>query len=110
MGERRYGNHGTNKTGPTSRGSVLVEMGALVRAIPRAGAPAADVAAWYERKARLLEHIAEDGGSGSADAARLARQAHRRAAELGGAHRVSAAGNLASRDMQSADMGAGGLR
>ncbi|MHA6629151.1 hypothetical protein ACU61A_27265 [Pseudonocardia sichuanensis] len=62
--------------------SVLVEIGEVVRATPRPGAQPVEVAAWYQRKARLLEHIAVDGGTGAAGAVECARQARRRAAEL----------------------------
>jgi len=63
-------------------GSVLVEMGELVRATPQLGAPAVQVAAWYERKAQLLDHIARSGDSGSSRIAALARQVHQHAARL----------------------------
>ncbi|WP_156994065.1 hypothetical protein [Pseudonocardia acaciae] len=73
---------------------VLAEIGALMRSAPRPSAPAGDVAAWYERKAELLEHVAADlldrgpvmGDAGS-DAARFvleAGRARRRASALSG--------------------------
>lgn len=62
---------------------VLVEMGQVLRSTPRADAPAVVVAAWYERKAELFEHVARDTYGPEADtAAALARQAHQHAAEL----------------------------
>jgi hypothetical protein len=63
-------------------GSVLVEIGEVVRATPRPGANPVEVACWYRRKAMLLEHIAAEGGAGEAGAVVAARQARQRAAEL----------------------------
>jgi hypothetical protein len=62
--------------------SVLVEIGDVVRATPRPGAQAVEIARWYRRKAQLLEHVAAEGGDGAASAVEVARQARRRAAEL----------------------------
>jgi len=62
---------------------VLVEIGALLRATPGPDAPAVVVAAWYERKAELFEHVARwEYGPEAKDAAALAEQAHRHANEL----------------------------
>jgi hypothetical protein len=63
-------------------GSVLVEMGALLRSMPAADAPASVVAAWYESKAVLFERVAAEGGSDAAEARVLAERAHGHAAEL----------------------------
>ncbi|AEA23542.1 hypothetical protein ATK30_4925 [Amycolatopsis echigonensis] len=63
--------------------TVLSEMGALLRAIPAPAASAEDTAAWYERKARLFDHIAEasttaaDADRAAAVAAAARRHAHR---------------------------------
>lgn len=67
--------------------STLIEMGALLRSVPGPDAPAAEVAAWYERKATLLEHVAMEAGPITEDgqrAAALARRARVRAAALTG--------------------------
>lgn len=72
--------------------STLIEMGAVLRAMPGPDAPVAEVAAWYERKATLLEHLATETGPSTLDgqrAAALARQAHVRAAALAGGSRGS---------------------
>lgn len=62
--------------------SVLEEMTLLMLAVPGPKAADVEVAAWYERKAHLLEHIAEGGGP-DADFARVqAVAAHRHAARL----------------------------
>lgn len=59
------------------------------RVSPAADAPAAVVAAWYERKATLLEHLAAEGNP---HAARLAVEAHRHATDLlAAAHEAVAA-------------------
>jgi hypothetical protein len=50
--------------------TVLSEMGALWRAIPRVSAGTEEIALWYERKARLFERIAGEAGATAADAAR----------------------------------------
>lgn len=63
--------------------AVLVEMGAVLRSVPGPDAPVAVVAAWYESKAALFEHVAREvHGAESEAAADLAAQAHRHAAEL----------------------------
>jgi hypothetical protein len=62
--------------------SALIEMGEVLRSVPGPDAPAAVVAAWYERKADLFEHVAVEGGPDAHGAAVLAEQAHRHAAEL----------------------------
>ncbi len=59
--------------------STLCELGRLHLTRPTADAPAVVVAAWYERKAVLLEHLAREG---TGDAARLAVEAHQHAALL----------------------------
>jgi len=65
-------------------GSVLVEMGRVLRSAPRPGAPAVEVAAWYVRKAELLELVASERGPESASAASVAVAARVRAARLVG--------------------------
>lgn len=61
---------------------ILREIGRLQRCAPRPDAPAEVVAAWYERKAVLFEHIATDGDAPPSDALRQARRAHQHAAQL----------------------------
>jgi len=63
----------------TMTGSTLREMTRLHLSRPAADAPVAVVAAWYERKAVLLEHLAAEHAHG---AARLAVQAHQHATRL----------------------------
>lgn len=63
-------------------GSVLREIGEVVRALPRSGAEPVEVARWYRRKAQLLEHIAAEAGTAPAGTLEMARKARRRAAEL----------------------------
>lgn len=63
-------------------GSVLVEMGQLSRSVPGVGASPVVVAAWYESKAVLFEHVAAEGGLDAAKAAVIAEHAHRHAARL----------------------------
>lgn len=67
---------------PSPSRSVLIEMGRVLRAVPRPDAPAREVAAWFECKAQLLEHIAQAGGPESMQVRVAAAQARRRAARL----------------------------
>lgn len=60
---------------------VLRELGALAAARPGVDAAPEVVAAWYERKAALLEHIAADGQADALVTRRWARQARLRAEE-----------------------------
>lgn len=62
--------------------SVLEEMTALMLAVPGPAAPDVEVAAWYEDKAHLLEHIAAEGGKDAEFARGQALIAHRHAARL----------------------------
>ncbi|MFI5558984.1 hypothetical protein ACIA2T_06860 [Amycolatopsis japonica] len=59
--------------------NVLADLGALHLTRPAADAPVASIAAWYERKAAVLEHLAATGAAGAAE---QADQAHRHAAQL----------------------------
>lgn len=59
--------------------STLREMTRLHATRPAVDAPAGVVAAWYERKAVLLEHLAAEGTTG---ARRLAVEAHQHAARV----------------------------
>jgi hypothetical protein len=54
--------------------NVLQELGALHLARPAAGASVAEIAAWHERRASVLEHLAIDG---AANAREAAESAHR---------------------------------
>jgi hypothetical protein len=60
--------------------STLVEIGELVRARPGPAATPGQVAAWYERKAVVLGHIAAETGDPAA--ARNSRLAAAHAAAL----------------------------
>jgi hypothetical protein len=62
----------------------LVEMTRVMLAKPGPGASDIEVAAWYELKAQLLEHIAADGGPGATEARQQADAARLRSAELRG--------------------------
>jgi hypothetical protein len=62
--------------------TVMEEMGRLIRATPGPQASAAEVAHWYELKANLLEHIADEDRAGRSTALRQAEAAHRRAEKL----------------------------
>lgn len=68
--------------------NVLIEMTALTMHRPSAGAAPAEVARWYEQKARLHEYLAGEGGPDSARERLLARSAHARSARLLGRHPV----------------------
>lgn len=59
--------------------STLREMTHLHLSRPAADAPAAVVAAWYERKAALLEHLAAEGTTGARG---WAIEAHQHATRL----------------------------
>lgn len=67
--------------------STLCELGRLHWTRPAADAPAVVVAAWYRRKATVLEHLATEG---TGDFARLAAEAHQHAARLLAAEGVAA--------------------
>ncbi|QYN41095.1 hypothetical protein K1T35_48000 (plasmid) [Pseudonocardia sp. DSM 110487] len=70
---------------------MLVEIGEVVRAAPRAGATADEIAAWYLLKARLLEHVAGETTGSEATAVRTwAMKARERAASLTTSSRDSA--------------------
>jgi hypothetical protein len=60
--------------------STLVEIGDLLRTRPGLDAPRSVVAAWYERKAVVLHHIADQDGDSEAE--RCSRVAHARAVAL----------------------------
>lgn len=59
--------------------STLQEMTRLHVSRPAVDAPAPVVAAWYERKAALLEHLAAEGTTGARS---LAVEAHQHATRL----------------------------
>jgi hypothetical protein len=64
--------------------TALEEMGIVLRAVPGPRAADHEVASWYERKARLLEHLADEAAA-AAEADRMHAQAtaaHRHAATL----------------------------
>lgn len=62
--------------------NVLSEMTALAFRRPTAGTDVETVAAWYEAKARLHEHLARQGGSDSGREAAIAAKAHERSRQL----------------------------
>lgn len=63
--------------------TVLEEMGIVMRAVPSPRSSVREVADWYRRKARLLEHLALDSAGAEADRMRgNARAAARHAAKL----------------------------
>ena len=62
--------------------SVMEEMTLLMLAVPGRSAEDPEVAAWYERKAHLLEHIASNGGPDVALVRDQAAAAHQHAARL----------------------------
>lgn len=62
--------------------TVLEEMTKVMLAVPGPNASDDDVAAWYELKAHLLEHIAAEGGPDKDENIRQAEVARRRAVEL----------------------------
>jgi hypothetical protein len=69
--------------------STLVEIGELMRTRPALDAPSSVVARWYERKAVVLHHIADE--TGDSEAERCSQLAHTHALTLlaggGGASR-----------------------
>jgi hypothetical protein len=62
--------------------TVLDDLAALAWSRPGLDASAAEQAAWYERKATMLDHAAAKGGLDPLVAARWARDARRHAARL----------------------------
>ncbi len=62
--------------------NILIEMTTLSMARPTAGASNEDIAAWFDAKARLHEHLAAQGGSDAAHEFALAESAHRRSLRL----------------------------
>ncbi len=58
--------------------NVLIEMTALSVGRPAADAPASTVAAWFEAKSRLHEHLASLGGPDAERERALAAAAHAR--------------------------------
>ncbi|HVK25430.1 MAG TPA: hypothetical protein VM677_29075 [Actinokineospora sp.] len=62
--------------------SVLEEMTKLMLDMPGPKAGTQEVAAWYARKARLLEHIAAEGGPDAEQVRELALLAYRRSESL----------------------------
>jgi hypothetical protein len=62
--------------------SGLREITQVILSMPGPQASKAEVAAWYERKARLLEQIAAEGGPDSDQVSTLAQLAHRRSRAL----------------------------
>ncbi|HKN97073.1 MAG TPA: hypothetical protein VJX10_08165, partial [Pseudonocardiaceae bacterium] len=62
--------------------TVLEEMTTVMLAVPGPGASDEEVAAWYELKAHLLEHIAAEGGPDTEETAHQAELAHRRSRRL----------------------------
>ncbi|MQA62371.1 MAG: hypothetical protein GEU86_12925 [Actinophytocola sp.] len=59
--------------------TTLQELGALHLSRPTAKASKTEIAAWYERKATVLEHLAAEGAS---QARAMAVTAHAHAARL----------------------------
>ncbi|MGH3860510.1 hypothetical protein [Actinokineospora sp.] len=62
--------------------SGLQEITQVILSMPGPRASTEEVAAWYERKARLLEQIAAEGGPDSDQVSALALLAHRRSQAL----------------------------
>lgn len=63
--------------------STLVDINALAAARPAADAPARLVAAWYERKAVMLNRIADESAPSERDTYQVwAEQAHAHAVRL----------------------------
>lgn len=54
-------------------------MGALLRAVPDVYATADEIAAWYERRARLFDRIAAESATDPIDTARCRTSSQRRA-------------------------------
>jgi hypothetical protein len=62
--------------------NVLIEMNALAFARPDINADPEQVAAWYEAKARLHEHLADGGGPDATQELAYAAAAHQHALDL----------------------------
>jgi hypothetical protein len=62
--------------------TVMEELGRLIRSTPGPGASATQVAHWYELKAHMLEHLAEEDEAGRHTALCQAEAAHRHASAL----------------------------
>lgn len=62
--------------------NVLIEMTALSIGRPSADASVETIAAWYEAKSKLHEHIAAQGGPDSARESAIAAAAHDHALQL----------------------------
>jgi hypothetical protein len=63
--------------------STLEEMGHVMRSVPGPAASPDEVADWYRRKARLLDHLATGGPAAEAGRMHaLADRARQHAAEL----------------------------
>ncbi|PXY35181.1 hypothetical protein BAY59_01235 [Prauserella coralliicola] len=60
------------------RPNTVSELGALQLARPALDAPKSVVAAWYTRKAVVLEHLAAEGSTAAREQARAARLRARR--------------------------------
>jgi hypothetical protein len=67
---------------PDEARSVLEEMTSLMIAVPDTSARSPEVAAWYQRKASLLDRIAAEGGPDAEFVRGQAIAAHRHAARL----------------------------
>lgn len=62
--------------------NVLIEMTTLSLGRPAADATAETIAAWYEAKSRLHEHLAAQGGPDSSREQALAIAAHERSLQV----------------------------
>jgi len=62
--------------------TVLNELGQLIRSTPGPQAPPVQVAHWYERKAHMLEQLAQEDEANRPTALRQAAAAHRHANAL----------------------------
>lgn len=62
--------------------SVLREMTKVMMSVPGPGATPAEMAAWYERKARLLDRIAEEDDAGAEETRAQAAAARAHACAL----------------------------
>lgn len=62
--------------------ATLIEIGALVRTRPTLHADVSEVAAWYERKAAVLGHIADTSPSDRDTCRELAGRAREHATRL----------------------------
>jgi hypothetical protein len=62
--------------------NVLIEMTALSVGRPGAGSSADEVAAWFQAKARLHEHLAAQGGPDALRESALAASAYQRSFNL----------------------------